>query len=42
MLGVHDILGKDEDMDVETIMDNQKIVTIIMNTCTNYVNVLNH
>lgn len=41
MLGVH-ILGKDEDVDMETIVDNQEIVTIIMNTCINYVNVLNH
>jgi len=42
MLGVHNILGKDEDVDMETIVNNQEIVTIIMNTCINYVNVLNH
>jgi hypothetical protein len=42
MLGVHDVLGKDEDMDMETIMDNQEIVTTTVNMSTNYVNVLSH
>jgi hypothetical protein len=42
VLGVHDILGKNEDMDMETIKDDREIVTTIVNTCTNYVNVSNH
>lgn len=35
-------LRKDEDMDMETIMDDHEIITATVNTSTNYVNVLSH